>query len=192
MEQPAIEVSLADYVSDDLKPYVETPEKGGDGRYFTVGYKDQLFLLWYKSGKPMAPSFFAICPPDPNGKRPNRNTIQGWVKNEWRIRAHELDAQVNNEIEKRIIVEKVEMLTRHAKIGKEMQVMAIDWLEENVDQLTAASAVRLLDTGLRVERESRGVPAMLEGIMNMTDEELLEQLKKEIGKSKVEIEMLED
>jgi len=185
-------MSLEDYVSEDLLPYVENAGKGIKKYEFDLHYKEELFLLWYRSGKPNVNKFYASMPNAPDGNRPAQSTIGLWARTDWKLRAEDLDAQVSGEIEKRLIYEKIEMLTRHAKIGKEMQEMSKQWLTENYGEMTAASAVRLLDLGLRVERESKGIPAALESMIEKTDEELLEELKAEMKKSNVEFEMLEE
>ena len=93
-----------------------------------------------------------------------------------------------DEINQRVIAEKVEMLSRHTKLGQEMQDMALDYLKENVDELSSPAAIRLLVEGIRIERESRGVPEALEKISKMSDEQLLSEVKKIVSQSPVIIE----
>ena len=69
------------------------------------------------------------------------------------------------------------MLQRHAKIGQDMQVIAVDFIEKHYDQLTANAAVRLLVEAVKMERESRGLPTLITQTINSTDEELMKQIE---------------
>jgi len=90
-----------------------------------------------------------------------------------------------------VISEKIEMLKRHADVGLQMQNMAIEYLNENRDELSSPAAVRMLVEGIRIERESRGIPAALDKMMNMTDEELMKEVTGLIEKGSLSREGLE-
>jgi len=130
--------------------------------------------------------------PDDWGERiPTTHTLGIWMRGEmFQSQATELDKQVSTELEARLVKEKVEMLTRHADIGVKMQDLAIDYIEHNSDQLSSNAYVRLLIEGIRIERESKGIPQALEKMMSRTDEELLEEVRELTEGAQVEI--LED
>ena len=122
---------------------------------------------------------------------PTEETLRLWIKGErFQSLSEDLDKQVSIELESRLVKEKVEMLSRHAKLGVYMQDMATVYLEGHKDSLSANAAVRLLIEGIRVERESKGIPQALEKMMSKTDAELLEEVKELTEGARVEI--LED
>lgn len=157
-------------------------------KYFTEAYKQDLFVLWYNNQKPFSHVLVNMIPDSwANGVRPSPETTRLWIDRIFKPQAEILDAQVARELEQRLVAEKVEMLSRHARIGQEMQDVAYNYLEKHKEELNTSSAVRLLVEGVRIERESRGIPQALEKMMDRSDEELLEEVKKLIGESPVEI-----
>ena len=119
---------------------------------------------------------------------PTANSLHLWIQGEkFQSQAEDLDKQVSIELESRLVKEKVEMLSRHSELGVYMQTMAKDYLEANESSLSANAAVRLLIEGIRVERESKGIPQALEKMLSKTDEELLEEVKSLTEGAHVEI-----
>lgn len=123
--------------------------------------------------------------PDEEGHYPTQSTLYAWINtNEWNERGNELDQKVMNTLDATLIQEKVEMLHRHTQVAEKMQSLAVDAIEKHLieerdpEWLTASSAIRLLTEGIRIERESRGIPGMLEKISKRSDEDLLEDIKK--------------
>ena len=64
-------------------------------------------------------------------------------------------------------------------------------MRDHRDELTASASVRLLVEGLRIERESVGIPEMFEKMQDKSDQELLEEVQKLIETNKVEFEMID-
>lgn len=153
---------------------------------FTDAYKRDTFILWYNRQKPSAKRLQQLIPTD-WGKPPAVTSIAIWINKYFKPQAEILDAQVAKELEQRMVAEKVEMLSRHAKLGQEMQDMALDYFENHPADLNPSTSVRLLVEGVRIERESRGLPQALEKMMDKSDEELLEEVKKLIGEGDAEI-----
>ena len=151
-------------------------------------YKEDLFLIWYRKGRPSAKLFYNLCPENKDGQKPAQNTLKRWISSEFKARAKILDDAVHKQLEVRLVNEKVEMLDRHAALGEKMQQMGADWLLNHKDELTASVAVRLLVEGWRIERESSGIPAAIEKIVSMTDEELLGEVEDLINASTVVVE----
>lgn len=147
---------------------------------FTEEYKSTVFYTWYNLGKPTATRLQKALDPDPSsGEIPASTTLHKWIK-EFQERADFLDLQIQEELENRIIKEKVEMLRRHADLGQKMQTMAMDYLkrvEENKEDLKVPNAIRLLVEGIRIEHESRGIPSALEKMINKSDEDLLKEIE---------------
>lgn len=159
--------------------------------WYSDDYKYQMFLLWYNSGRPGAKKLRQRIPDNWGENKPMDTTLQIWIHGEkFQSQAEELDKQVSFELESRLVKEKVEMLSRHADLGLRMQDMAMNYLNENESSLSANAAVRLLIEGIRVERDSKGIPQAIEKMMNLADDDLVGEIKDILKQSQVEI--LED
>jgi len=161
---------------------------------FSDHYKDELFLLWYAEGKPSSPRFARKIPPDTSGKKPSPATLSNWMTegSAWRKRAEILDEEVKNQIEAYAIAKKVEMLTRHSDVGKELQETGAQYIRENMDKLKPSTAVRMIVEGVRIEQNSRGIGTAFKEMIEMPDDELASKIEELIGRSKVEISQIED
>lgn len=147
------------------------------GAKFPQEYKDKIFYLWYNKGKPNNLYLYNMIPVDTaTGNKAAQNTLKLWIDTEFRPRAEALDTKVAEELEGRLIQEKIQMLQKHAALGVKMQDMAMNYLDEHAKDLTSSSAVRLLVEGVRIERGSRGIPEALQDMMEKSDEELLEEI----------------
>jgi len=165
---------------------------GLDRASFTKEYKDDIFMIWYRAGKPSSTIFYGLIPPDVNGRKPARNMLKVWA-NDFQLRAEPLDDAVKDRMSDLLVKEKVEMFNRHAKVAVELQGRALEYLRTVDDKdLGSSSAVRMLVEGIRIERISRGVPQMLEKMAQMTDDDLLREAEKLLLRSPItEIEPLE-
>jgi len=160
---------------------------------FSRHYQDELFLLWYAEGKPTSSRFHHIIPPDVSGEKPTLSTIKRWMNyGKWRKRAETIDEEVKQQIEAHAIAEKVEMLTRHAKVGKQLQEDGAEYLKDHLDELTPSTAVRMIIEGVRIEQNSRGIGTAFKEMVEMSDEDLTTKIEDLIGKSKVEILQIDD
>jgi hypothetical protein len=116
-----------------------------------------------------------MIPVDWGENKPAEGTLRQWIKDSFEERAAVLDKQLANEIEGRLIQEKVEMLYRHGEIGRTMQNRALEKLETvEIEDLPTSAAVRLLVEGVRIERESVGLPQALEKMINSSDEDIMD------------------
>lgn len=147
---------------------------------FTDEYKKTVFYTWYNAGKCSNDILYDIIPfPKTNfGRKPSKTTLQLWIRENFTEHAAKLDEGVEKTIDEAMIKTKVEMLQRHVELARSMQDIGLDFLSESAKDMTAASAVRLLVEGIRIERESIGIPGALEKMSEKTDEELMEELKK--------------
>ena len=151
-------------------------------RNFTPGYIDNIFLLWYTSGKPSATKFQPMIPIDPlTGTRPAPTTIRKWMDHdEWIEREQFQDAEIEKVMRDTRIAATVEMLERHAEQGREMQNIAIGWIRDNKDDLGPGSAVRLLVDGVAMEQATASIPDMLIKMKEMDNEKLLDEIARSI------------
>jgi len=145
---------------------------------FSDHYRSKIFTIWYNAGKPNHRVLYNMMPPDETtGALPKQGTLADWMAGEFTEKALELDRQVMEQINSELVAEKVEMLRRHSKTGQMMHDEAVRWIETHKDDLTASTAIRMLVEGIRIERESRGLPEALKKMMSMNDEELLEEVQ---------------
>ena len=101
-------------------------------KYFTEAYKQDVFVLWYNNQKPYSNKLINLIPDSwANGEKPGKQSVRLWIDNIFKPQAEILDAQVARELEQRLVSEKVEMLSRHARIGQEIQDIAYKYLEEH-------------------------------------------------------------
>jgi hypothetical protein len=142
---------------------------------FDDEYKYEVFCVWYMNGKPKGQKLQSLIEPNLDGVIPAASTLNTWMKDLQPL-ADELDQKIKAQVEETIVLEKVEMLKRHADLGRAMQDLAVDFLENNRDQLTPNSAVRLLVEAVKMERESRGLPTLITQTIDSTDEELMKQI----------------
>jgi len=167
--------------------------------HFSQDYKIYVFSTWYANGKPFPKKLHSMLEkPEPeSNKYPQPSTLKKWIDNEFIAQAIFLDEQIAQELEKRLVSEKIEMLARHAVIGKKMQEEA--WIyfdgkrddEGLLDLGNARTAITLLVEGLKTERESRGTPVISEKFSRLTDEELVGKLKEYIADTPEVIDMIE-
>jgi hypothetical protein len=157
---------------------------------FSSQYREKIFYVWYNHGKPGSMSLLPFITPEMDEweRLPSKYSLDVWIEDEFVPRAAQLDSEIKKQLDAQLIAEKVEMLRRHADVGLKMQDMAIEYLNENREELSAPAAVRLLVEGIRIERESRGIPAALDKIRDMSDEKLMEQIKEIVTSSNVTLE----
>jgi len=156
------------------------PLRGGEqniGVRFTDTYKEQIFWMWYRAGKPNSARFYPDMIPSEDNIIPAEATLKNWI-GEFQKRAEPLDLQVREEMQRVATQEKVEMLRRHSDADVEMQNIAIEYLKEHKEQLNPSSAVRRWVEGVRVERESRGLPTLITQTVDAFDEKLMESIEK--------------
>jgi len=160
--------------------------------YFSEEYKNDLFMVWYRAGKPNVYTLLNIIPETVDGKKPARTTLTDWVTVFYQ-KAEILDQAVRDEMNNRMILEKIEMLNRHAEVGVEMQKKSLDYLRSEKSDLNSAAAVRMLVDGIRIEKESRGIPRILSKMAGMADEDLLKEAEKLLLRSPItEIETIDN
>jgi hypothetical protein len=161
--------------------------------FYSEKYREKIFEFWYLRGKPSPTAIAKYMPADEEGRIPDKTTISRWVNDEFISRAEILDEAVTKELNARLVHEKVEMLDRHAKAARKMQDKAMELLETlNPDDFTSSSLIRLWTEGIRIERESAGIPGMLEKITNLSEESLVAEIEEIFRHSPIDVKQLED
>lgn len=183
--------NTSDIIANIVEVPVQKPKKLP--RPFSQQFIEKVFYIWYNHGRPSAKMLVPLIPInlDEWGRTPNWSTVESWLEDFFVPRANELDAAIKEKLDGLIIAEKVEMLKRHAEVGVQMQDMAIQYLNENREEISAPAAVRMLVEGIRIERESRGIPAALDKMQHMTDEQLVQEVKNILTSTNTTLEELD-
>ena len=154
--------------------------------YFSPSYKTTLYYLWYNKGKPTANTFLLEMPHDDEGKVPSKTTLHEWIK-QWKIDCAEMDAKTIQELENKVVAEKVAMFERFAETGKEMQNIGLEWLQLNRNNLTPGTALRLVVEGVRIEEATSGVSDAIKKMLAMNDEDLANEIVERLTTGQIEI-----
>ena len=157
--------------------------------HFTEDYKMQIFTLWYNSGKPNADRLYSLIISENikeplSGEIPNKNTLVTWVRKDFEIKATFLDAKAIQQLEKQLVQSKLEMLNKHADVGRELYTIGMEYLKEN-GLGNSRNALSAVVEGLRIERESSGTTVKFAELDKMSDEELFAELASLVQGSKI-------
>jgi hypothetical protein len=114
-------------------------------------------------------------------------TLSRWI-NEFKVRAEALDTIVAQTMTEKATKEKVAMLERHAKIGNQLQQISFEFLDnpENQKKLNMSTALKMLVEGIRIERESLGLPNIIAKISDTSDEKLMDEINQLLGSAELE------
>jgi hypothetical protein len=147
---------------------------------FPPEYKTQLFMQWYNLGKPNVNVFI---------RQVDECEVTGtkWIHEDFVEMAKTLDDQVIRTMNEKLVQEKVAMLSRHARVGEEMQNLALEYLRTK-DLDSSASAIRLWMEGTKLERDSRGIPEMIKKMMSLSDDDLLKEISNMVTNSPLKLD----
>lgn len=150
-------------------------------RYSDV-YIEQVFLVWYKNGRPKISRLMELIPADDLDRRPAQQVLDNWPsKYQWNERADVMDLTVEHQITTQAIEEKVAMLNRHAAAGQTLVDKALQYVKTHEIQ-KMSDAIRMLVMGVEIEQASRGLPQALIKISEMNDETLGQMVNKLLAK----------
>ena len=109
------------------------PNYSPHGDDFADTYKSEIFTLWYTHGKPQAHKLVHMIEniDTIKHKRPSYTVLSGWIREDFKTLAKDLDQEVAQQLETTLVAEKVAMLERHAVVSREMQEMGLEYLREN-------------------------------------------------------------
>ena len=146
-------------------------------------YKWKVRQQWYQEGRPTPGKLLSNLVTDEYGRKPNPIVISMWRKNElWDIWADELDSRVMQVAEDSLIVQKAEMLKRHAQVGWLMIDKGMEFLASGTFD-SSSSAVAAIKAGVEIERTSRGIGDMLVRMSQMGDDALKQEIMKYINRA---------
>jgi len=133
-----------------------------------------------------------MIPASDDGEKPSKGTLKNWIEQDFNPKADEMDLEFYAKVEDEAMEEKAVMLQQHADLGKEMRDMAVKYLRDHEEELTANSAIRLFIEGVRIERDSRGLPDALKKISNRTNDELLGDLQRLLADGNIDFQEFDD
>lgn len=141
---------------------------------YTEAYKETCFQVWYAAGRPSSRQAVKIIPADEHNRKPTYVLLSTWIRLlGWNDRAKEMDHEVTKQMETYAVEQRVDMLKRHAESAKQLQLEGIKYLLEHPPEKTA-DAIRMVTEGIRIEKESVGLPEALTKIAEMKDKPLTE------------------
>jgi hypothetical protein len=136
---------------------------------YTDEYKTIVRQTWFQAGMPSAEKLYGLLPPDVNNNIPSVNTLASWRRDQlWDIWADELNSRAMTIVEDNLIMQKVEMLKRHAQDAAKLQEMGLTYLKEHKFD-TSSAAVSAVIRGAELERTSRGVGELILKMAKMDD-----------------------
>lgn len=150
---------------------------------FSGNYKEEVFALWYESGKKIS-NKFSNSLPEENGNRPSPKTVEKWRDQfGWLQRADILDAELSQVLQTKIIDKRIKMYEEHSKIADELIQKGRTFLR-TVELRDASDAIRAISLGVEIEKESIGQAEVGRRLLTMSDDQLNKELERLIGKPK--------
>lgn len=147
-------------------------------------YKQQVKMQWYAAGKPVSGnSIRNVISPDSQNKKPSAHTLENWKKDYmWDMWADEMDSRALAKVEDSLVLQKAEMLERHARDAATIQAKAIEYLED-IGFDSSSSAVSAIIRGAELERTSRGIGDLIIRMAKMDDGALAEEITRLIARA---------
>ena len=151
---------------------------------FSDEYKEKCKTAWYADGRPAQfERIHAIIPEDERGRKPIIRTLRQWRKDMmWDFWADDLDSKALAIVEDTLIMQKADMLKRHAEMAHDLQMQGMSYLKETGFD-TSSSAVSAIIKGAELERTSRGIGEMMVKMAQMTDSELKDEIMNQINRA---------
>jgi len=167
-----------------------TIERSSEGVYST-DYINQCFYIWYAHGRPTIPVLMPFIPEDNTGMTPQPTTVSGWKrKYGWDEEASRMDESVRHNVEKKYIQEKSAMLSKHAEIGRKLQERGMEYLE-SATITSAHAAIRAIEVGIAVEKDSTNLEKLLDTVSRMDDAKLMKRLDDLLGNVQLDVDKTE-
>lgn len=151
---------------------------------YSKDYIERCFTVWYASGRPSSiASILDKIPEDEHGRRPHKSNLLKWMREGgWEMRADVMDAKALEVVENDLIYQKAEMLRRQARVGFQLQQLGMVYLISGAFD-SSASAVSAVIRGAELERSSRGIGELMVKMAGMTNDELQEEIIKQLTRA---------
>jgi hypothetical protein len=144
-------------------------------RFYEPGYEELCFDAWYLAGKPNQPARIQeVCPNSSDGRKPSAVWFQRKLQ-EWIPRANDLDLQVAEENDKKLIKSRVAILEKQQKDAMILATKALEYLK--VDGFdSSSSAVQAYFRATEEIRKTAGFSNLLEELENMSDNQVRDHI----------------
>lgn len=153
---------------------------------FDQNYIEKVKVFWYSSGRPdctvLKDRLDNHKLTNEGGKTPSVELLRKWVKEGWHEWADIMDTRASELLETEIIQQKADMLRLQAERGKRLQELGMIALEQDGFD-SASAAVNAVIRGSELERTSRGIGEALVRMSKMTNEELKEEIIKQLERA---------
>jgi hypothetical protein len=148
---------------------------------FSDLYIDQVFHIWYETGKPGMKRLGDLIPADGENK-PNKLTLDSW-KSEygWEERADALDGEASSLLDQEVIQRRIKMWENLETVGNEILEKGREYLKRH-DFDDAVGAIRAVVEGSKLVQASVGQAQAWAKIGQMTDAQLNAEIRKLLGK----------
>ena len=152
------------------------------GEEYSSDYREAAFRAWYQAERPTMSKLRELLNPDSRGRIPELSVIGHWkLDDDWDARADALDGNAQIQLDNQSIQARIEMLQKHAQMGKELSDKGREYLSKNGFD-TGAEAIRAIIEGVKLERQSAGYAEFLARIADASDEDLNKELQKMLTK----------
>lgn len=155
---------------------------------YNQDYVELCFYHWYSRGRPSIAELSRHLPEDWRGERPTTQTISKWaIANTWEERANKLDLEVRDKVQKAYVSEKVQMLSRHAELGRELQRKGEEALER-LEIKNVGVALKSIELGVEMEKDSSNLEKLLATVAALEDSKLVQRMSALLSK----VNMIDD
>lgn len=159
--------------------------------FYSEQYIEQVFFLWHGSGRKISPRFANTLPEDETGKRPTFKTIEKWRDAYgWIERAEALDVEFSNALQTTAIDKRIKMYEEHVELSNALIAKGRQFLETHpIEEMN--DALKAITLGVEIQKASIGQVEMGRKILTMTDDQLLKEINKLLGKPEQESEFID-
>lgn len=135
------------------------------------------FQEWYRLRRPpLTVLANAFLNPSTNRKVPVVKLREWHAQFQWEMRADDLDMEAYYRAEVALVEERSQMIQRHRAVGQTLIAKGLRYMQGN-EVYTESGALRALEAGVAIERQSMGMPQLVAAIQNMS----VDQLKAMLG-----------
>lgn len=148
---------------------------------YSDAYIEQVFYKWYDGNRVISQKFTNSLSPDENGNVPSFKAVDKWKdKYGWVERADALDAQVSLEFQKKVIDSRVQMYEEHSRVANALVEKGKEFINTHPIE-TMQDALKAISLGVEIERVSVGQADFGRKYLNMSGDQLTNELRKLLG-----------
>lgn len=143
---------------------------------YTEADREGAFQEWYRQHRPVLTVFAnSYVTPSHNLKVPVLQLRKWHETLQWEARADDLDLMSYYRAEQQLVEERAQMIQRHRAVGQTLIAKGLRYMQGN-EIYTESGALRALEAGVAIERQSLGMPQLVAAVQNMSVEQLRNML----------------